>query len=105
MDLENRNDNSSENPELEDNLIELIDEDGQSSTYELLDSFIMDGNEYIAVADPEDESEDLEVYILKVDQDENGEDIYTVPDDEESDKAFDYFMEHFEDEAPADDEE
>ena len=78
-------------PEEEDNedeLVELIDENGEKSVFEHLATLEYKGESYLALCDPEADEEDLEVFILKIDQDENGEDVYTVPDDDVSDAVF-----------------
>ena len=52
--------------ENEDNgLIELVDEDGNSETFELLASFDMDGKQYLAVADTEEEEEDPAEQLIR----------------------------------------
>ena len=82
------------NSEEADDLIELVDEEGETQVFELLGSFELEGNNYLAVADPEEEedAESVEVFILKILTDEEGNDTYISVDDEESDKAFNYFL-------------
>ena len=46
------------------------------------------GESYQAVCDPESDDENLEAFILKIETDENGQDFYTVPDDDVSDAVF-----------------
>ena len=80
----------------EDTLIELTDENGETTLYEQLGSFDFEGNTYLALCEPganeqEDENEDLMVFLLRYDHDENGQEVFTVPEDDEADKAFDYF--------------
>jgi len=100
-DLENKDFENEENEE-NDNVIELVDEDGESVYYEHLGTIEYEGELYLALCDPEaeesDEEEDLEVFILKIEKDENGEDVYTVPDDDVADKVFDKFLEMSEEE-------
>jgi len=85
-------------PEEEDNIVELTDDDGVVSKFEYLATVPYEGDEYVAllVLDEdgnEPEGEDSEVIILKIEQDENGEDIYvSVEDDEASQKVFDLFI-------------
>jgi len=85
-------------PEEEDNIVELTDDDGVVSKFEYLATIPYEGDEYVAllVLDEdgnEPEGEDSEVIILKIEQDENGEDIYvSVEDDEASQKVFDLFI-------------
>ena len=82
------------------NLVELTDEDGNVSQFEYLDTVEHKGESYVvfmAVAD-EDEEEDEEegeVVILKITQDEKGEDIYvTCEDDEIVQEVFEKFLEN-----------
>lgn len=82
-------------PEEEDNedeLVELIDENGEKSVFEHLATLEYKGESYLALCDPEADEEDLEVFILKIDQDENGEDVYTVPDDDVADAVFEQLV-------------
>ena len=106
MDKDNLYENNpeNENPEEDDELVELVDEDGQSSYFQHIGTFPMNGKDYIAVVDPEDDSEDLNVIILRIDQDENGDDVYVTPDEDEADAAFDIFVDLYEAENGGDDE-
>ena len=81
----------------EDDLVELIDENGESTVFEHLATIEYEGESYLALCDPESDEEDLEVFILKIDQDENGEDVYNVPDDEVADAVFEKLVEMTED--------
>ena len=72
----------------EDNLVELIDENGEKTVFEHLATLEYEGDSYLALCDPESEEEDLEVFILKIEQNEDGEDIYSVPDDDVADAVF-----------------
>ena len=72
----------------EDDLVELIDENGEKSVFEHVATLEYEGESYIALCDPESDEDNFEVFILKIDQDENGEDIYTVPDDDVADAVF-----------------
>jgi len=62
-------------------IIQLVDENGQEVDFELVASFELDETRYAVVVPVEGEGEDA--YILKVDQDENGEDIFVGIEDEE----------------------
>ncbi len=81
----------------EDDLVELIDENGESTVFEHLATIEYEGESYLALCDPESDEEDLEVFILKIDQDENGEDVYNVPDDDVADAVFARLVELTED--------
>ena len=78
------------NPEAneEDDLVELIDENGEKTVFEHLATLEYEGESYLALCDPESDEEDLEVFILKIEQDENGDDVYNVPDDDVADAVF-----------------
>ena len=85
--------NDMENQE-NDDMIELTDQDGETTLFEHLATFPYKGKTYLAVCEPSDdeEPEDLEVFLLRAEEDENGEEIYVSTDDEETDEAFDYFL-------------
>ena len=74
--------------ENEDRIIEFIDENGESTLFEHLATLEYNGESYLAVCDPESDDENLEVFILKIETDEKGQDFYTVPDDDVSDAVF-----------------
>ena len=78
--------------ENEDDLVELIDENGEKNVFEHLATLEYKGESYLALCDPEADEEDLEVFILKIEQDENGEDVYTVPDDDVADAVFEQLV-------------
>lgn len=83
----------------------LTDEDGKEEEFEHLATIDYEGELYMAFtpANSEDE-ESAEVVILKVEEDEDGEDILVTLDDEELlDKVFEKFLE--EEEAEEDEEE
>ena len=83
--------------EEEDDKIELVDEDGNTQTFEWLASFPVGGTQYIAVSDPLEEGEDPEeisVLFLRIEEDEDGNDVYIpVEEEEEADAAYEAFME------------
>lgn len=83
-----------DNEENED-FIELTDEDGITTTFEILAQFPFNGEDFLAVSEPDtDESkEDLEVLLLQVAEDEEGNEILVVPDEELYDDAFNHFLE------------
>ena len=81
--------------EEEDSLIELTDEEGVTTTYEILAQFPFKGENFVAVAEPfeEEPAEDVEVLLLQVDEDEDGNEVLVVPEDALYEEAFDRFME------------
>ncbi|MBR2824273.1 MAG: DUF1292 domain-containing protein [Clostridia bacterium] len=79
--------------------IDLIDEEGNSETYEVLASFPMGEVQYVAVTEAvkeaedeeseTDEDEEIPVMLLRMETDEEGNDIFVaVDDDEEAEQAF-----------------
>ena len=93
--------------EEDSNLVELTDEDGNVAQFEYLDTIEHKGESYVVfMAVPEEgeeeDDEEGEVVILKIAQDENGEDIYvTCEDDGIVQEVFDKFMETLGDEDEA----
>lgn len=80
----------------EKNIVELIDDNDESFSFEHLMTLDYEGKEYIVLMPlaQSDETDGEEVVILRVELDENGEDIYTsIHDMEEMDEVFDAFKE------------
>lgn len=74
------------------NIVELIDENNDVLSFEYLMSLDYEGREYIALIpiDQNDESPEEEIVILRVEQDEEGNDYYTaIEDEEEMEDIFD----------------
>lgn len=88
-----KNNNIPEDSGNEEELVELIDENGEKTLFEHLATLEYKGESYLALCDPEADDDELEVFILKIDQDENGEDVYTVPDDDVADAVFNQLVE------------
>lgn len=70
-----------------DNIIELIDEEGESVQFEHLATIEHEGEYYIVLTEltEEAESEDgdeCDVVIMKIEQDEDGSDVYVYEEDE-----------------------
>lgn len=83
--------------ELPEGIIELTDEDGVTNQFEYLTTIQYEGEEYIVlmlVEDEEQDDEEGEVLILKIEKDpETDEDIYVSVDDEEvTQKVFEQFI-------------
>jgi len=88
-----------------DDIVTLIDENGEEVEFEHIDTVEMNGNEYVILAAMEEEEsddqeeEEEEVIILKVEHSENGEDTFaTIEDEEELDAVFEEFQVHMEEE-------
>jgi len=79
-----------------DDVLVLMDEEGNETEFEYLDTVEMNSKEYVVLLPvQEEESEPAEeVLILKVEQDENGEDVFSSVDDEkELNEVFEKFKE------------
>jgi len=87
-----------------DDIIVLVDENGEETEFELLDTIEMDGNEYVVLLpldsyDEDQEMEEEEVVILKMEHGENGESSFVnVEDDDELDAVFEEFRTRMEEE-------
>ncbi len=86
-----------------DDIVVLIDENGDEVEFEHLDTIEMNGNEYVVLIpldeEPEDDQEEEEVVILKVEHNEDGDDSFvTIEDDDELDEVFEEFKSRMEEE-------
>ena len=81
----------------EDELIELIDEDGNPVVFEHLATLEYNGESFLALSDPESDEEELSVIIMKIAQDDNGEDIYVQPEESEEEAVFEAFLQMIDD--------
>ena len=75
--------------ELDDVLI-LIDEEDQEHRFQMIDMVEVDGNKYAVLVPLEEDAEEDEAIILKIVEDENGEEVlYDIEDDDEWEKVVD----------------
>ena len=74
----------------EGDIIEMIDDDGETVPFIFVDAIEYENDVYLALAEPE---EDDAVFFLKVEQDEDGNDVYTAPDEALEDILFSRFTE------------
>ena len=75
--------------------ITIIDDDGQEFELEVLDTMDYNGETYMAFlpADMDENDPDYGIIILRVTQDENGEEIFESIDDEEQlQDVYEHFM-------------
>ena len=79
-----------ENALTEGDIIEMLDDDGNTVPFIFVDAVEYEGDVYLALAEPE---EDDAVFFLKVEQDEDGSDVYTAPDEALEDILFALFTE------------
>ena len=79
-----------------DNIIELVDENDNPIRFEHIMTVQYGGEDYILLApvDPTEDMEDDEVLVLRIANDENGEEIYvSVEDDDLVQKVFEKYLE------------
>lgn len=74
----------------EGDLIEMIGDDGETVSFIFVDALEYEGDVYLALAEPE---EDDAVFFLKIEQDEDGNDVYNAPDEALEDILFQKFTE------------
>ena len=88
---------SNENNSMEmDNIVELIDENDNPIRFEHIMTLQYKGEDYILLAplDPTEDMEEDEVLVLKIENDENGEEIYvSIEDDDLVQKVFEKYLE------------
>ena len=93
--MEDGGENDNELPEI----IELTDDDGNVTRFEYMTTIDYEGELYVALMladeeETEDEEEEGNVVILKIEKDENDEDIYVSIEDEAlADAVFQKFLE------------
>lgn len=91
-------------PETEDygnDIVTLVDENGNENEFEIVDSLVTDNNEYFALI-PTETAENLaedagELLILKVVEDDGAEFLEPIEDDDEYEEIAGIFMERLED--------
>ena len=75
--------------------ITIIDDDGQEFELEVLDTMDYNGETYMAFmpADMDENDPDYGMIILRVVQDENGDDLYeSIDDDAQLQDVYEHFM-------------
>ena len=89
--------------EMTDGLIELTDENGETTQFEFLDIVEYEGQEYVLLmllGEEEQDDEEGEVVIMRIETDpESGEEIYvSVDDDAIGEAVFNLFLAKMEEE-------
>lgn len=78
-------------------MIVLVDEDGEEHEFALIDVIEVDKEEYAILQPLEMEEDDSDAIILKITKDENGDDILLdIEDDDEWEKVADAWQEMIE---------
>ena len=85
-----------------DDLVVLVDENGEEVEFEHLDTIELNGSEYVVLFPYEQEDDGSgmeEVVILKIERNEDGDDSFlTIEDDDELDAVFEQFKIRMEEE-------
>lgn len=96
---QNINNNMENMEEEEDRVFEFVDENGDTTLFEHLATIEHQGEMYLVLTTPEneveegaDESDEMEIQILKIAQDEQNEDVYVSVDDDEAQAVFEEFL-------------
>ena len=95
------NNNSPETEDYGNDIVTLVDENGNENEFEIVDSLVTDNNEYFALI-PTETAENLaedagELLILKVVEDDGAEFLEPIEDDDEYEEIAGIFMERLED--------
>lgn len=82
---------------MENNILTFHDENDEAIELEIIDSFELGDEKYAVLATPEDtenENDESEVYIMRIESESDGEDVFvSIDDDAEYDNAFEMFKE------------
>jgi uncharacterized protein YrzB (UPF0473 family) len=88
-----------------DNILVLVDDDGEEVEFEYLDTIELDGKEYVVLIPYDEDEDELDdddedsVVIMKLIKDENGEDSFeSIEDEDELNSVFEEFKTRMEDE-------
>ena len=96
-----KNNNLPETEDYGNDIVTLVDEDGNENEFEIVDSLVTDNNEYFALIPTETaeniDSDSGELLILKVVEDDGAEFLEPIEDDEEYESISEIFMERLED--------
>ena len=98
--MSKQNNNPAENEDYGNDFITLVDENGIEREFEIVDSLVTENNEYFALIPTETpenlSSDDGELFILKVVEDNGEEFLEPIEDDEEYEEIAEIFMDRLE---------
>ena len=98
--MSKQNNNPAENEEYGNDFITLVDENGIEREFEIVDSLVTENNEYFALIPVETaenlSSDDGELHILKVVEEDGEEFLEPIEDDEEYEEIAEIFMDRLE---------
>ncbi len=99
--MSKQNNNIPENEDYGNDIVTLVDESGKETEFEIVDSLVTENNEYFALIPTETaenlDSDDGELVILKVVEEDGEEFLEPIEDDEEYESIAEIFMERLED--------
>lgn len=85
-----------EQEDYDQDIMTLVDDDGKEHEFEVVDNLVIDNNEYFALVPTETaeniETDDGELVILKVVEEDGNEYLEPIEDDEEFDEISEIFM-------------
>lgn len=92
-----------------DDIVVLVDENGDEAEFEHIDTIEMNGSDYVILLplpeEEDDEQDEDEVVILRIEQNDEGEDSFvTIEDEDELNAVFEEFKSRMEEEYDADEE-
>ncbi len=94
--MDNMNFPQDQDPNDQEDLIELVDEEGETTLFEHMATLEHQGETFLALTPAgegtEEDDEDLEILIMQIQQDENGQDIYVRPDEALEEEVFEKFL-------------
>lgn len=76
---------------MQENIINLIDENGVESQFEIILTLEAEGKEYAILMPVEEEEEAEEALVFRIDQDEQGEILVPLEDDKEYEIVVDVY--------------
>lgn len=92
----NEQNNLPEEQEMAENIVELVDEEGNAVTFEHLMSLEHKGKTYILLVptEPMEDVEEDELVIMRIEQDSEGNDVYVTIDEEtELNEVYEAYLE------------
>lgn len=86
------------NDNKEGKVIPFVDENGNKVNFEMIDAFKMEGNEYVALINADEDEYDTDVFIMRIEKEGDEDVLVYIEDDSELDGAFDVFKDRMGDE-------
>lgn len=98
--MSKQNNNPAENEDYGNDFVTLVDENGKETEFEIVDSLVTENNEYFALIPTETPenlaSDDGELVILKVVEEDGEEFLEPIEDDEEVKEISEIFIDRLE---------